>query len=373
MDINTLSLGFDEKLNFALRGLYEKNGYSHYRMSKFEEYDLYARNKDFLISDSVITFTDMDGRLLALKPDVTLSIIKNLTVPEGSTRKLYYNENVYRVTKGNRSFKEIMQTGLECFGNIDAYSLCEVITLAAESLSIISPDCILDISNLDLISNILDSIGLDTAKREEFLYLVGEKNTHELSVLLNEAEIPSEKAEKIIEAVSCYGDAEAVIPKIKDLLNGIADTSPLNLLSDIIAALSPVLREKVKIDFSVVDNTKYYNGIVFKGFINGVPSAVLSGGQYNRLMKRLGRNCGAVGFAVYNDTLERLYEEQNKYDANVLLIYENCDLAFLRKTVCELQEKFGSVCAQSAIPASGNFQKKFTLKGTTLKEIIDNA
>ena len=46
-------------------------------MSRFEEYDFYARNKDFLVSDRIITFTDSRGRLLALKPDVTLSIIKS--------------------------------------------------------------------------------------------------------------------------------------------------------------------------------------------------------------------------------------------------------------------------------------------------------
>ena len=38
-------------------------------MSKFEEYDFYAVNKDFLVSDSVITFTDTNGKLMALKPD----------------------------------------------------------------------------------------------------------------------------------------------------------------------------------------------------------------------------------------------------------------------------------------------------------------
>ena len=67
----------DEKAVFALRSLYEKYGYSQFKMSKFEEYDLYVRNKDFLVSDNIITFTDTNGKLMALKPDVTLSIIKN--------------------------------------------------------------------------------------------------------------------------------------------------------------------------------------------------------------------------------------------------------------------------------------------------------
>ena len=66
-----------EKAVNKLRSLYLSYGYLSYKMSKFEEYDLYATNKDFLVSDRVITFTDTDGKLLALKPDVTLSILKN--------------------------------------------------------------------------------------------------------------------------------------------------------------------------------------------------------------------------------------------------------------------------------------------------------
>ena len=70
-------LSYEEQTAFRLRTLYERNGYRPYRMSKFEEYDLYAENKGFLVSGNVITFTDLSGRLMALKPDVTLSIIKN--------------------------------------------------------------------------------------------------------------------------------------------------------------------------------------------------------------------------------------------------------------------------------------------------------
>ena len=63
-----------EKAVFSLRALYQSYGYTQFKMGKFEEYDLYAGNKDFLVSDNVITFTDTDGKLLALKPDVTLWI-----------------------------------------------------------------------------------------------------------------------------------------------------------------------------------------------------------------------------------------------------------------------------------------------------------
>ena len=85
----------EERAALALRLLYAKQGYVHYKMSKFEEYELYVRNKDFLVSDSVLTFTDTDGRLRALKPDVTLSIVKNGRDTD-EKMKVYYDEQVYR-------------------------------------------------------------------------------------------------------------------------------------------------------------------------------------------------------------------------------------------------------------------------------------
>ena len=104
-------LKYEEKAVFALRKLYSSNGYRQFKMSKFEEYDLYSKNKDFLVSDGVITFNDTNGKLLALKPDVTLSIIKNSknTFGSGATEKFYYNENVYRISENSHSYKEIMQ------------------------------------------------------------------------------------------------------------------------------------------------------------------------------------------------------------------------------------------------------------------------
>ena len=142
-----------QQLTLALGGIFSSHGYSQYKMGKFEEYDLYSKNKDFLVSDSVITFTDTNGKLMALKPDVTLSIIKN-TKNEQGIQKLFYNENVYRVSKSTNSFKEIMQSGVECIGDIDSFSIGEVLMLAAESLNEISQDFILEISQLDILSRV---------------------------------------------------------------------------------------------------------------------------------------------------------------------------------------------------------------------------
>ena len=183
MNLNDKTLGAGERAIYKLRDLYEGFGYSQYKMSKFEEYDLYVRNKSFLVSDHILTFTDTDGSLMALKPDVTLSIVKNSREKKSGVSKLYYNENVYRVPRGALSFKEIMQAGLECIGEIDSYYMLEVLSLAAGSLDLISPDYVLDISHVGIISSVVDAMGLSLAGRQKVLECVGEKKVHEIDAI----------------------------------------------------------------------------------------------------------------------------------------------------------------------------------------------
>ena len=179
MNISAKNLKSEERASLSLRALYAKYGYAQYKMSKFEEYDLYVRNKDFLISDGVITFTDTNGKLMALKPDVTLSIIKNCKEAPGTVQKMYYDENVYRVSGSTKNFREIMQVGLECIGDIDAYCASEVIMLAGMSLASLSDGWVLDISHIGILNEAVDSLGLSEDKKREVIACVGEKNIHE--------------------------------------------------------------------------------------------------------------------------------------------------------------------------------------------------
>ena len=95
-----------EQLTGRLRSLYESLGYSRFSMRRFEEYALYLENKSFLKSESVLTFTNPDGKLMALKPDVTLSIAKNTHATRASSEKFYYLENVYRQDRHSGAYQE---------------------------------------------------------------------------------------------------------------------------------------------------------------------------------------------------------------------------------------------------------------------------
>ena len=352
-----------EKTVFELRQLYGEYGYKKYRMSKFEKYDLYAKNKDFLVSDNVITFTDTDGTLMALKPDVTLSIIKNGKDGVG-LEKVYYNESVYRVGKGTRSFKEFMQVGLECFGDIDDYAISEVLYLAVKSLEKVSTDYILTLSDLDLVNAILSAVGLSQAGSKKVLELLAEKNAHGITEVCKEENIGEENAETVKKLVTVYGDAKKVIAQLKALnLSQIA--KPLNQLENILSFLEDMgVLDKVKIDFSVVSDINYYNGIVFKGFVSGIPTSIISGGQYDSLMKKMKRQDKAIGFAVYLDEIEKFVAEPKVFDVDVAIEYgENCDIKLINEKVKKAKEQGERVFVAKKLPEKLTFKRLIDLKG----------
>ncbi len=363
-----LSLKNEEKAIFALRSLYESYGYSRYKMSKFEEYDLYANNKDFLISDNIITFTDMSGKLMALKPDVTLSIIKNNRDKVNPVNKVYYNENVYRISKSTESFKEIMQVGLEALGEVDDYCILEVLQLAAKSLTTISESAVLDISHLGLIYEIIDELDIHTSSKLEILKLIGEKNPHELISLCDKLGIENETAQKLKALISIHGKPKEALAALKSLLG---ESQALSQLERILSAFGEA-NDIINIDFSAVPDTKYYNGFVFKGYIEGIPESILSGGQYDRLMKKMKIDEKAIGFAVYLDMLEALETEDEPFDLDAVLLYDDsCSLLSLQKAIDSLIALGKTVKAQKEKPQKIKYKEllKLTEKGV---EILEN-
>lgn len=314
----------DELAIYDLRELYRKFGYSQYKVSRFEEYDVYARNKSFLVSENILTFTDTNGKLMALKPDVTLSIIKNISADDKEMYKLYYNENVYRTSAESHGFKEIVQTGLECIGNIDIFSESEVVMLGVKSLENISNDYIMDISHMGIIEGLLDGASVEDADRIAILKYVESKNLDGIRKLCVSRGIDERISDNICALTEMYLPLDQALQLLEGMLiNPKVDRAydELKQISDIMSLYG--ISKNLYFDFSVVNDCNYYDGIIFKGFINGIPDSVLSGGRYDRLLERMGKKQQAIGFAVYLDRLERFGVEDAKYDTDVLLIYDD--------------------------------------------------
>ncbi|MBE6688206.1 MAG: hypothetical protein E7588_02880 [Ruminococcaceae bacterium] len=347
MNITLDTLRKEEEVALKLRSLYENLGYKKFKMAKFEEYSFYVENMNFLQSHNIIAFNDANGRLMALKPDVTLSIVKNTNAAGSVTEKLYYNENVYRMNMQGREYKEINQTGLEVIGNITPYTTLEVVNLAAKSLEIIHNDYILDVSHMGYVMGMLDELVQDDNLKSTLVKCITKKNLHELEKACKENEISDDTTKKLGILVSLSGSFAKTLEKARAYVLNQRMQNALDELETLLGTNT----SKMRLDFSIINDMSYYNGIIFQGYVAPVPKAVLSGGRYDNLLQKMGKSklC-AIGFAVYFDEFDRYFKAHCGAKTDVVILYnQNTDLAELWAKTAELSEK-GSVLVLENLP-----------------------
>ncbi len=320
----------EEQYILKMRRLYELYGYKKYKMNKFEHYDLYLENKSFIASNNIVTFTDAGGTLLALKPDITLSIVKNAPESFSQPEKVYYCENVYRSTDFSGGIQEILQVGIEYIGEMDTYAQAEVLSLAAKSLREISIRSVIGVSHMGLMTALLDRAKLEGAARREVLRCLGEKNIHELRAICREESVTKADIARLVCITEIYGAFEVALTKLDALLADVPAGDPARQAAQELRQLYRVLDatgcgEQFVLDFSVTNDMDYYNGVTFQGFVDGIPAHVLSGGRYDTLVKKFGKQAGAIGFAIYPDLLERFAADSRDSELDVLITYGNAD------------------------------------------------
>lgn len=374
MTLPKMLLKKEDEVIFRLRALFEQFGYRKFKMSKFEEYDFYADNKSFLSSESILTFHGLDGKLLALKPDVTLSIVKNTKGSYQMPERVYYNENVYRARKGFDEYKEIMQVGLEYVGEVDRYATLEVIWLAQKSLTMISSDYIMDLSHMGFAMGMIEGLGLSASRNEVLLKGISQKNPHSIRALCAQFGIEEKATETLVDIAALYGPMAEALPRAKALCANTRMEQAVAELEEVYTALKANGgSEKINLDFSIANGMDYYTGIIFQGFIDGVASSILSGGRYDNLVHKLGKNADAIGFAVYLDLLEGYETRQKAYDTDILLLYEeNTDAAALLKSVEMLTGNGQSVMVQKQNNGTVKYKQLWTMKERGLEILAEN-
>lgn len=335
-----------EKMELNLRNLYESFGYAPYKMSKFEEYELYAHNKDFLGDGGIMTFTNNRGRLMALKPDVTLSIVKNSKGSKG-TQRVYYRENVYRASAGDGEFREIQQCGIECIGDISSYDITEVLLLALKSLEAIGHPFKLEISHMGILSSLIDEIDISADEKDKLLSCIKRKNSSGIREIAG--------CVALADAIELNGKPSKVISALKELCTGSGYDAAVQLENAVNTLSELGYADNIGIDLSVVNDMNYYRSLVFKGYIDCVPESVLVGGKYDDLVKKMGRDCGAIGFALSLNKLSSIYRNERQNIADILLVYDNSVSDMTLLTVGNaLRDKGNTVIVKKSTEALNN-------------------
>ncbi|MBO5328339.1 MAG: ATP phosphoribosyltransferase regulatory subunit [Clostridia bacterium] len=336
----------EENIAINLKRLYKSYGYRAYGLASFEEYSLYTENIDFLTSGSVATFNS-NGKLLALRPDVTLSIAKNIKLKKGETAKIFYDEKVYRTSNSAKEFKEVSQIGVEIMGEVDEVSQAELITLALKTLNQVDTHFILDVAHMGITAALLSELNLSTEDETKVLSFLKSKNLNGFESFIKDKNCTNASVNAFKTLIRCDGEPFYVLGKIKE--NNLNEAA-IRAVEELETVLNTVGETKnINIDFSIVNSSAYYNGIIFKGYLSCVPYSVLSGGRYDNLSKSFNKNLCAIGFALYLGELSA-YLSDNKSDAEIAVLYngKNAKLAFA--TAEKLRKKNKSVLLCKNVP-----------------------
>ena len=300
MELDLTRFSPAERCTLQLRALYEQAGYRKFRCARFEEYSLYQQNQKFLSDAQVITFTDLDGKLRAIRPDVTLSIAKNAQPAPGECKRYYYTEQVCRPSRESHTFAEISQMGLECIGAVDADRQAEVVRLAVDSLASLGTRTFLEVSHMGYLTGLLDALGVDAAARPRLLELLRDKNAHELRQAALSAGLDEEGAAALCGLLSLHGPFDTALAQARTRCRCQAQSDALDELEALYKDLGADAAT-VRLDLSLAGDRP-----VLLGGGVGVPP------MYNLAKKLIAMGKEVSVILGFNTASEIFYEQEFK-------------------------------------------------------------
>ncbi len=303
----TRDLLFDESVarrtvEDKLQSLFEKYGYSEVITPGLEFYDVFMSKSRYFPQESMYKLSDGKGRLMVIRPDSTMPIARLAATrlkDEVFPLKLFYNQNIFRINpKDSGRDDEITQSGVEIIGGNSKKSDMEVLNLATEALKILDmEDFRFEIGDSAFFKTIIANITDNEEEIEQIREFVVNKNIPELKIVLEKYE-DNDSVKAMYALPKLFGGEEvfSVAEKIFTDKKTLAVLEDIKEAYDYLCALG--FKEKVTLDFGLVNKANYYTGLLFRGYVQGYGMPVLSGGRYDALIGDFGSSHPATGFAV---------------------------------------------------------------------------
>ncbi len=337
-----INLNKKEKFIYELRNLFESYGYTKLTVNFLENYESYSIG-DFIEDKSILKLIHPNGKLYALRPDMTTPIAKRFANDKISnlTHKVYYSDTVFRIKNDiSDNLLEINQMGVEVLGIKDSLTDIEILNLAKETLSKVDEKYHIDISHAGILEKLFDVVKLTKVNKEYIINSIENRAKSDLEQFLKKLEIRDNYIDSFIKLIELNGNFEKVLKEIKN--DGILGTfvEIIEELEELNKYLN-MYNIKADLDLSLVSNLKYYSGIIFKGYVPQISKSILGGGRYDKLSKNFGKNLPAIGFAVnLTDILVELNDNEKPQGA--IIFYEEISKNLIKISE-ELREKIGIV------------------------------
>jgi ATP phosphoribosyltransferase regulatory subunit len=263
-------------------------------------------------ADRAFRFTDSDGRLLALRPDVTSGIARlaaTLFAKRARPLRLCYTATVFHQQSRSHADwrRESTQLGCELLGRNTTAADIEVLVIAAEVLRRLGLDdsFVINLNDVEIFNGIVESLAVNTVPRDELRRLVDTRAGADLQSFLS-SYASVEECRAFADLIQLSGKKEIFEMARYSITNSRSRTAldRLESLWRVIESLG--LSKHFEIDLGDVARLDYYTGLTFKLYVQGVGVRVGSGGRYDNLTARFGQAEPAVGFVLELDELADL-------------------------------------------------------------------
>lgn len=289
-------------LEATARQVFKEHGYNMVQPPSFEYYDVY--DAAVTKAENMFKFFDVNGRMLALRPDLTTSVARMAaTKPLGELPyRIAYSGSAFRNDEAfsNARQREFSQVGIELIGDGSANADAEVIEIAINTLLKFGiTDFQIDMGQVEYYKGLSALAGLDAAQSDELREKINDKDFVAIEGMLERLNLNPGLAEIFLNLPKMFGGIDIVTAALEnDIIGSSCQAALENLIKvyDILKAKG--LEKYLSIDLSMVPNLDYYTGIIVKGFSKGIGFPICSGGRYDNLTAKFGRQLPATGIAI---------------------------------------------------------------------------
>ncbi len=271
---------------------------------------LFERGVGYKQAQSAFRFTDSDGRMLALRPDVTSSVARaaaTLFAEQPRPLRFCYASPVFRQRQSSHSEwrRESKQLGCELIGAAGNCAEMEMLSVAMEILVALNlgQHYRITVNSVEIFNGICEHLALDDAQRERMRHLVDTRDAAELQKFLSHFDTDETERAAFSRLTQLCGKGEILEAARRIITNprSLAALADLESLWRIIQALG--LADYCDIDLGDVFGLDYYTGLTFKIYLAGAGARIGSGGRYDHLAANFGRAEPSVGFVLDLDAL----------------------------------------------------------------------
>lgn len=326
------------KVRHSIEEEIKRWGYQFIQTPMVEYYETVG-SQSAIHDQQMFKLLDQQGRTLVLRPDMTAPIARvaaSRLYAEGQPLRLAYSGSVFRAQQreGGRP-AEFEQIGVECIGDETVSSDAEMISLMVAVLQTANVvNFKISIGHIGFVNELFTQI-LGTEERAEtirrFLY---EKNYVGYREHVKASSLSSIDKQRLLRLLNLQGGAEIIEEAYMLIENGYGKTA-LEQLSELWRIMKAYgMEDKLTFDLTLVSHMSYYTGMLFEVYAGNVGFPIGSGGRYDALLGKFGKETVAIGFAIRMDRLlESLGDSEETNDIScVLFSDENRQAAFKRAT-----------------------------------------